>query len=187
MDFVLLQSLAMPVLLMCAGIVLLIQGGNWTIDSSVFIARRFGLSPLIVGFTILAFGTSLPELIVSVLAVLRGSAGIAMGNVIGSNIANILLVIGSVSLFVTFTVHFSKALVRDLVMMLACSGLLLGFMFYGGIGRMAGLGMIILLLVYVYVQYRMARSGHHDGDHVVEEIEEELACTSFHMCFWLLA
>ena len=94
MDVVTLQALVIPLGLIMFGTALLIKGGNWTIDSAVFIARRFGLSPMVVGFTILAFGTSLPELIVSILAVLRGSEGIAMGNVIGSNIANILLEIG---------------------------------------------------------------------------------------------
>ena len=111
-------SLFLPLLLMLFGIGFLMQGGNWTIDAAVFIARRFGLSPMVVGFTILAFGTSLPELIVSILAVMRGSEGIAMGNVIGSNIANILMVIGTAALFSTIYVKISKGLLKDLLVML---------------------------------------------------------------------
>ncbi|MEZ5814595.1 MAG: calcium/sodium antiporter [Alphaproteobacteria bacterium] len=156
MDF---AALLFPVLLMTIGIFLLIKGGNWTIDAAVFIARRFGLSPMVVGFTVLAFGTSLPELIVSILAVLRGSEGIAMGNVIGSNIANILMVIGASAILMTMHITISKGLVKDLVMMLLSALLLLGLMLYGEIGRVAGLAMVGLLLLYTFLQYRMALKG----------------------------
>ena len=166
-----LMSLTLPVGLMLVGIVLLIQGGNWTIDSAVYIAKHLGLSPLIVGFTVLAFGTSLPELIVSIMAAMRGSMGIAMGNVIGSNIANILLVIGAASVFVPLCAHFSKALLRDLAMMLLCSGILLGLMLYSEISRLAGVGMVGLLVGYIFVQYKMA----HRGDIGVDELEKETA------------
>ena len=159
MDVVTLQALVIPLGLIMFGTALLIKGGNWTIDSAVFIARRFGLSPMVVGFTILAFGTSLPELIVSILAVLRGSEGIAMGNVIGSNIANILLVIGCSSVLVTMQITLSKGLIKDLVMMLLSAFLLMGLMLYGEIGRIAGLGMVAILLMYIFVQYRMAMKG----------------------------
>lgn len=169
MDILSLQSLLMPTVLIVIGIFLLIKGGNWTIDSAVFIARRFGLSPMVVGFTVLAFGTSLPELIVSILAVLRGSEGIAMGNVIGSNIANILMVIGASAILVTMHVKISKGLIKDLAMMLISSFLLLGLMFYGEISRMAGMAMVMLLFAYVFLQYRMALKGE------IEVEEEALA------------
>ncbi len=168
MDFLTLQSLLIPLGLMMIGIFLLIKGGNWTIDAAVFIARRFGLSPMVVGFTVLAFGTSLPELIVSILAVLRGSEGIAMGNVIGSNIANILMVIGASAILVTMHVKISKGLIKDLTMMLLASFLLMGLMFYGEISRVAGVAMVTLLLIYVFLQYRMALKGE------IEVEEEEL-------------
>ena len=173
MDLVMLQSLALPIVFMLIGIALLIKGGDWTIDSAVFIARKFGLSPMIVGFTILAFGTSLPELIVAILAVLRGSEGIAMGNVIGSNIANIWMVIGFTALFVTLKATINKALVKDLCMMVLCSFLLLGLMLHGDISRFAGLGMVALLLLYVFVQYMMAMRGERviDAAEVEEEVE----------------
>ncbi len=159
MDFLTLQALAIPVGLMVIGIALLIKGGDWTIDSSVFIARKFGLSPMVVGFTILAFGTSLPELLVSILAVIRGSAGIAMGNVIGSNIANILLVMGASAMIATMHVTISKGLVKDLVMMCGSAILLTILMQLGTIGALAGGSMITLLLIYVFLQYRMAQKG----------------------------
>ena len=164
MDFATIQSLGIPTVLMIAGILLLIKGGDWTIDSAVYIARRFGLSPMVVGFTILAFGTSMPELIVSILAVLRGSEGIAMGNVIGSNIANILLVIGSAVFITTMYVTITKGLIKDLVMMLLSSFLLMGLMLHGEISRMAGFAMVALLCIYVFLQYRMAMKGEIEVD-----------------------
>ncbi len=159
MDFISLQALVLPLLLMFAGLAVLIKGGDWTIDSAVFIARRFGLSPMVVGFTVLAIGTSLPELVVSVLAVFQGSAGIAMGNVIGSNIANILAVIGVSAIIGTIHVKISKGLIKDTAMMLISAGLLLAFMQYGAISRFAGVVMIVFLVVYVFLQYRMALSS----------------------------
>ncbi len=143
---------------MLAGILMLIRGGNWTIDSAVYVARHLGISPLIVGFTIVAFGTSLPELIVSVLANLRGSAGIAIGNVVGSNIANILMVIGATATVATLKVR-AKGIYKDLVMMLLCTALLAGLLFYGAVGQLVGASMIALLVVYVFYQFTMARKG----------------------------
>ena len=80
---------------MAFGLYLLIKGGDWTIDAAVFVAERTGLSPLFIGATIVSFGTSVPELFASVNANLSGYPGIALGNVLGSNVANILLVLGA--------------------------------------------------------------------------------------------
>ena len=143
---------------MIIGIILLILGGNWTIDAAVYGARRFGISPLVIGFTVVAFGTSLPELIVSVLANFQESPGIAIGNVLGSNIANILLVIGSTAIFATLTTS-AKAVRKDLIMMMGCTVLLTGTLLYGEVGRLAGLAMVVLLAGYVFFQYKMAEAG----------------------------
>ena len=163
-----LVELVWPMLLVVIGLGLLIQGGNYTIDSAVYIAKRFGISPMIVGFTILAFGTSLPELIVSILAVLRGSAGIAMGNVIGSNIANILMVIGVAALIATMHVKINKALAKDFAMMLVSTVILAAFMVHGQIGSFAGGAMLALLFVYVFMQYRGALRGEVEVEIEVE-------------------
>ncbi len=81
-----------------AGFVLLIKGATWLVDSSSQIARRVGISPLVVGLTIVAFGTSAPEIVVSTLAALEGRVDLSLGNVIGSNVANIRLVLGPIAL-----------------------------------------------------------------------------------------
>ncbi len=136
------------------GIVMLIKGGNWAVDSAVYVAERYGISPMVVGFTIIAFGTSLPELIVSVFANIQGLPGIALGNVIGSNIANILLVLGCASLFVTLSARISKDLIRDLGFMLLATAFLVGILFYGEISRAVGLFMLLALIAYMFVQFK---------------------------------
>jgi len=140
------------------GMYLLFKGGDWTIDAAVYIARKFGVSPLVSGFTIVAFGTSLPELLVSVNANLTGSPGIAIGNVIGSNIANILFVVGVTAFFGTM-VASKRAITRDLVMMMLATIWMMYLMTSGTISAMAGGGMIAVLLAYVIWQYTMASKG----------------------------
>ena len=105
------------------GMFILVKGGDWTIDGAVEIARHYGMPPLLVGFTIVAFGTSLPELIASINANLKGAPGLAVGNVIGSNIANLLL-IGGVSAMITPLIGNLRALRNDLIMLViaTCGG-----------------------------------------------------------------
>jgi cation:H+ antiporter len=165
MEFSNIDAFILAIGAMGLGILLLIQGGNWTIDSAVYIARKRGISPLVVGFTIVAFGTSLPELIISVFANLSGSGGIALGNVLGSNIANILGVIGVSALFGTIIATGSN-LRRDLIMMLFCTVLLAAALQYGMIDRAMGGGMLALLLAYVVYQYIKAKKG---GDVVLSD------------------
>ncbi len=80
------------------GICLLIKSANWIVDGSSSLAKKLGVSSLIIGLTVVAFGTSLPELVVNLFATLKGSSGVVFGNIIGSNIANILLILGIVAM-----------------------------------------------------------------------------------------
>ncbi len=86
--------MVIPVLLLIVGFVALILGANWLVDGATSVGIRAKLSPLIIGLTIVAFGTSLPELIINVFSCLKGSSGLAIGNIVGSNIMNILLILG---------------------------------------------------------------------------------------------
>lgn len=149
------------------GMYFLFKGGSWTIDSAVYIAKNFGVSPLVIGFTIIAFGTSLPELLVSLNANLTGSPGIAIGNVIGSNIANILLVVGVTAFFVTLHA-IPRKILRDIVVMLLSSVLMMALMFHGSISQLGGIAMIVILIIYVLWQYAMATKGKIE----VEEIDD---------------
>lgn len=153
------------------GSMLLVKGGDWTVDAAVYIAQRFGISQLIIGFTILAFGTSLPELIVSILSNLRGSPGIAVGNVLGSNIANIAFIIGFVAM-TTPLVKKSKAIARDLIFMLLVTAGFAALLVYGYIGYAAGVTMLGLLAVYIFYQYYAATHGEELPDDSDEEHPE---------------
>lgn len=138
------------------GMILLLKGGEWTIDSAVYVARHFGISPLIIGFTIVAAGTSAPELVVSVKANLDGSPGIAIGNVIGSNIANILFIIGATAIVAPLIVK-PRELFRDLMMMMASTILMMGLMINGNISHLGGALMMAVLIGFIFWQYRMAK------------------------------
>ncbi|HKK31057.1 MAG TPA: sodium:calcium antiporter, partial [Alphaproteobacteria bacterium] len=85
----------MDVLFVLGGLVGLVIGGEFVVRGAVAIARSFRVSPMVIGLTLVGFGTSLPELVTSVQAAIAGSPGIAVGNVVGSNIANILLILGA--------------------------------------------------------------------------------------------
>lgn len=134
------------------GLFLLIKGGDWTIDASVFIAERTGLSPLFIGATIISFGTSVPELFTSVNANLTGYPGIALGNVLGSNIANILLVLGATA--IVFQIEGkAKDLLKDIVMMLLATGILVYGIMSGVFSVVLGLIMFGILVAFVGYQY----------------------------------
>ncbi|MCB9963780.1 MAG: calcium/sodium antiporter [Rhodospirillales bacterium] len=141
------------------GTIMLVRGGDWTIDSAVYIARKFGISPLLIGFTIVAFGTSLPELIVSINANLKGSSGIALGNVIGSNIANILMVCGASALVAAMTVK-PKEILNDSIMMIVASVAMVAVFLYGTITQAVGAGMILALILYIIYQYKTSSKDH---------------------------
>ena len=150
---------------------LLVRGGDWTVDSAVVVAERFGVSPLLVGFTVLAFGTSLPELIVSVLANFEDVPGIAIGNVLGSNIANIALVLAVGAMMAPLVVS-SKAVKRDLLFMLFATVVFAVVLVGGHLTREVGAGMVVLLLIYIIYQYRKASEGADLDPAMMDKIEK---------------
>ena len=134
------------------GLYLLIKGGDWTIDAAVFVAERTGLSPLFIGATIISFGTSVPELFTSVNANIQGFPGISLGNVLGSNIANILLVLGATAIVLQIEGK-AKDLMKDLVMMLLATAILVYGMMSGVFTLVLGLIMFGILVAFVGYQY----------------------------------
>jgi len=147
------------------GMILLLRGGEWTVDAAVYVAKHAGISPLIIGFTVVAFGTSLPELLVSINANMHDSPGIAIGNVLGSNIANILLVIGATAVFCTIKA-VPRELIHDIAIMLLATIALLLLLLHGEINQIAGIVMIVILVFYVLWEYLAAKNSHSkkDGD-----------------------
>jgi cation:H+ antiporter len=153
----------LDIFLIIAGLVLLVLGSRWLVDSAIAIARTFGLSELIIGLTIVAAGTSLPELATSAMASFRGERDIAVGNVVGSNIFNILAVLGLSALVSPDGINVSNAALRfDIPVMIAVAIVCLPIFFTGfRIGRREGglfLGYYIAYTVYLILN----STGHQD-------------------------
>ncbi|MEM6489670.1 MAG: calcium/sodium antiporter [Pseudomonadota bacterium] len=135
-----------------AGIWLLVTGGDYAVNAAVALAERMQLSKIFIGATIIAFGTSVPELFTSINANLQGFPGISLGNVVGSNIANILLVIGATALYATLAVKAEDVL-RDLGIMLIATVVLIGGMLAGLFPAWLGGLMFASLVGFVTYQY----------------------------------
>ena len=138
---------------MAFGLYLLIKGGDWTVDAAVFVAERTGLSPLFIGATIVSFGTSVPELFASVNANLQGYPGISLGNVLGSNVANILLVLGATA-FVFQVTADPRHLIKDIAMMLLATAIMTYGMLTDSFSQVFGLIMFAILATFVIYQYK---------------------------------
>ncbi|WP_335946083.1 calcium/sodium antiporter [Salipiger bermudensis] len=143
------------------GLILLVAGGELLVRGAVQAAERLGISPLVIGLTLVGFGTSMPELVTSVQAGLNGSPGIAYGNVVGSNIANILLIAG-VSALICPIIVARSALRRDATVLLAVAAGFAVLAWTVPLGRLAGLGLVALLIGYIAFVVRQER-GAADG------------------------
>lgn len=142
----------MTALQILAGLSLLFIGGETFVRGATEIAKRLGMSQLLIGLTLVGFGTSTPELLTSVKAALAGSPGVAVGNVVGSNIANVLLILGAAAILYPLNSNL-HALKRDGAMMLAGALLCVAIGLYGVLLRLIGIGMIALLVAYIAFAY----------------------------------
>ena len=149
-----------PFLYCVAGFLLLGVSGEALLRGSVTTANRLRVPPLLIGLTVIAFGTSIPELTVSLNAASNGSPDIAVGNVVGSNIANILLVLGAMAVFRSFSID-AGTLNRDGRVMLGVSGLMVLMAINGGITQWMGVVLLIILGIFTLLLYRTAR---HESD-----------------------
>ena len=145
------------------GFTLLFFGGDWLVDGGVALARKFRISSLVIGMTIVAFGTSAPELLVSMTSSIKGSAGIAMGNVLGSNIANIGLILGLTAILGPIPTQNRKVTANGLVM-IAASLLLLIFSLNDGISRTEGIILFAGIILFTVISIRKGHSGKSDED-----------------------
>lgn len=143
------------ILWLLAGLMLLLISGKYLVESSVLIARKFRISPGIIGLTIVAFGTSAPELLVSMQAGIQGHPDMAVGNVIGSNISNILLVLGLTTMIFPLVVKRSS-IVNDWPVMFFLTLLLLVFLLDNRITRFEGVVLVLLLILYVIFSVRQS-------------------------------
>jgi cation:H+ antiporter len=138
------------------GLVLLYFGGEWLVRGASALAARLGVSPLAIGLTVVAFGTSAPELVVSLQATLSGSSDIAVGNVVGSNIANIGLILGLAAVIQTLEVH-ANIIRIDTPLMIAACVLLLAMLADGQISRLEGALLLAGLIGYIGVTLWQSR------------------------------
>lgn len=158
----------LSVLLVIAGLAVLTLGAEGLVRSGSSLALRLGVSPLIVGLTIVALGTSSPELVVSARAALMGSSGLAIGNVVGSNISNTALILGAAAMVYPLK---AKAVVirREMPVMIAVSGILWLMVLDGELSRFDGALLTLSVVAYTAFIYYSARKGR------VKEIEEEFS------------
>ncbi|AUC52002.1 MAG: calcium/sodium antiporter [Sagittula sp.] len=145
-----------------AGLVLLVIGGELLVRGAVQAAERIGISPLVIGLTLVGFGTSMPELVTSVQAGLSGSPGIAYGNIVGSNIANILLIAG-ISALICPVIVARSALRRDAMAMLLVAVLFAVLAVLVPMGRIVGAALVAALVLYIAFVIQQERTGPGGG------------------------
>jgi cation:H+ antiporter len=156
--------------LVVIGLAGLIVGGEMLVRGAVSAARSFGLSPMVIGLTLVGFGTSTPELVTSLQAALAGSSGIAIGNVVGSNIGNILLILGLTAALAPVAVE-PKAFARDGAVLVGATLLCLGSILLGDISRPVGAGLIVCLAAYL--SYTLWSEKQASGTAAAEVYENE--------------
>lgn len=158
--------------LVALGLVLLTFGGDWVVKGALAVAMRFGVSPLLAGLVIVGFGTSSPELVISLQAAFKGSPDITIGNVVGSNIANILLILGVGCVIATMEAT-KLSIIRDGTTMIAASLLFVLLAMDGALQWHDGLIFLVCLAAYMVWAYYTERVTERDVQSSVEAPETE--------------
>lgn len=156
------------------GLAFLIKGADFLVDGASSIAKRFGVSSLVIGLTIVAFGTSAPELIVNIFASINGNTDIAIGNIIGSNIANILLILGISAIIFPLAVkkgtvwkEIPFALLAMIVTALMANDAFFDGGTFSGLTRIDGLILISFFIIFLYYTFGIAKAVPSDSNEVV--------------------
>ena len=149
--------------LLSVGFVMLVKGADWFVSGASSLAQRFGISQLVIGMTIVAIGTSAPEAAVSIAAALKGSADITIGNIVGSNILNVLIILGISAVITPLAV--SKSTLRyEVPFMIMVTLLLLAQGRDGEIQFMDGFVLLVFFLLYLFYLYCIAKKGSEPGE-----------------------
>lgn len=153
------------ILLITLGMALLIVSANWLVEGASSIAARLGISPLTIGLTVVAFGTSMPELVVNVMASLGGNSGLAIGNVVGSNTINIFLILGIAALVrpinvqsKTVRIEIPFSLLAAIVLFIMANDILFDGMGESVLTRTDGLTLLAFFLIFLYYTFSSAKS-----------------------------
>jgi cation:H+ antiporter len=163
----------MQYILLTAGFVLLIKGADFLIDGASSVARRFNVSDLVIGLTVVAFGTSSPELFVNIISSIKGNTEIAIGNVLGSNIANVFLILGVSSIIYPLTVgtgtvwkEIPLSLLAALVLGILANDQLIDKALFSYITRVDGLVFLSFFIIFIYYSVSIAKKIEGMEDHV---------------------
>lgn len=151
------SSMLINIVLLVMGLVVVLKGADWLTDGAVNIASRFGVSQMVIGLTIVAMGTSMPELCVSMVSALKGTPDLAVGNVVGSNTLNTLLIVGCSALVAPIMVKRSSVR-RDIPFAVLASLLMLIFCLDGGIDRLDAALLFILFAVFMFVTVKYGKN-----------------------------
>lgn len=171
-------------LLFLVGLVTLSLGADWLVTGASRIAAHHGVSPLVVGLTIVAFGTSAPELVVSTTAALQGRAGLAVGNVMGSTVANVGLIVGLGALVSPLVVQ-ERLLQRETPLLVLLLVIVMIFSINGEIGRVDGLVLIGVFVVYLTFLHRWGATGDVLTESLIEEAKQKLVTTGRQYVNWI--
>ena len=159
------------IILCLIGFALLYFGAEWLVKGSSSLARSLGVTPVVIGLTVVAFGTSAPELVVSVISSIQAKSMIAVGNVVGSNICNIALVLGLSALF--NPIKSDPSVVRrDIPIMLAISLYLLLLSFNSTLGRIEGTSLFAGVILYTFFNYSLAKKKSTGVADIESELED---------------
>lgn len=158
------MDIIIQIAILIVGFVMLVKGSDWFVEGVSGIAERFGIPQLVIGLTIVAMGTSAPEAAVSITAALKGNAGITIGNIVGSNILNILIILGITGVITTVAVSLST-LKYEIPYLI---GITIVLMFMGmtgkSINRIEGIILWLLFIVYLGYLFIMAKKGRCEVD-----------------------
>lgn len=156
------MNFVLQIVFLVLGFFLLVKGADWFVDGASGLARKLGIPQLVIGLTIVAMGTSLPEAAVSISAALRGNAEITIGNIVGSNILNILIILGLTALIATLKV-VDSTIRYEIPFMILVTFVLLWLGYTGGqVTRLEGIILWVLFLLYLRYLYMMAKKGKEE-------------------------
>lgn len=167
------------------GLILLVLSADKFVSGATNVAKHYGMPPLLIGMVIVGFGTSAPEMVVSALAALENSPGIALGNAYGSNITNIALILGLTALYMPIVVH-SKVLKKELPILTAVTVLSTGLLLDLNISRLDAVILLLIFLVLIFWSIKQGLSQPKDAFSKEMQVELELESVSLKKSFVLL-
>lgn len=161
------MEILLQLALLCLGFVMLVKGADWFVDGAAGIATKFKIPQIVIGLTIVAMGTSAPEAAISITAAFKGNADITVGNIVGSNILNILIILGLSALITPLTVLKSTVKV-DIPFMLAATFLLLGTGYDGTISFVEGIIFLVVFIAYLSYLFVVALKDRDNQEEAKE-------------------